>query len=678
MDCDWLTSTQWQPIQEGLSKATGLALLTYGPSRPIDLDRTLCKPSGDNPICRLLQERYGQRAQCEAHCGRQVAQAAATGRGTVFTCHANLHAFTIPVTDEQGVHAVLLGGKAFSSYEDFFAFRETAQRYGVDTQALLALVKDIQFKDRSFLETAAALVETIARSLVRNLVSRERHEVTGARLMTLFSIGAELRNQLDQPSLFRLALSTVGVLFNANTALILEVDASGERYEVLEGFGVKRDALRQFRGSIHKGVFGRLREAKAPVSSDDPFELLQAGFPSDVVSVHFFPLANEARTALAVLDTALPAEDVKVLAAFCELFSVVLENARLRSQVQDRSQGLVTLTELMRHSVSKLAVDELFQVILDRSTACVEAEQGSVMLLDKSSRELVVQAIKGLNPKIVESLRVRPGEGISGMVFAEGKPLLVEDLETDIRVLREKRPRYRTRSFISLPLRTNGETIGVLNVADKASGTPFTADDLDLLSSIAAYTTVAVQRSEYFRLSEELKRISIRDSLTGLYNRGYFQERLQEEIERFKRHKLPFSLIMMDIDDFKVLNDTHGHPVGDEALVKIAGAIANSIRAIDVAARYGGEEFAVILPQTSKKDARTMAVRIGRAVTRTPIRTPKGDVVHVTLSLGVASLPTDAETLDELLRHADASLYEAKRRGKNQVVVYERPATPRG
>jgi diguanylate cyclase (GGDEF)-like protein len=113
-------------------------------------------------------------------------------------------------------------------------------------------------------------------------------------------------------------------------------------------------------------------------------------------------------------------------------------------------------------------------------------------------------------------------------------------------------------------------------------------------------------------------------------------------------------------------------------LVTTARAIRNSIRAIDMAARYGGEEFTVILPQTTKQAARTMAQRIGRAVARTPIQTTKGNVLYLTVSLGAASFPDDATTGDELLQRADQAMYEAKRRGKNQAVVYEHPAPPNG
>jgi diguanylate cyclase (GGDEF)-like protein len=675
MDHELLTSAQWKQAQDGLSGAMGLSLITYGPARRIDLQHPLCEPSRENPICRLLQDRYGQRAQCDAHCGQRVADAFATGRGESFTCHANLHAFTVPIADESGVSLVVLGGKAFESYDDFFAFRETAQRYGVESQPLLALIKDIQFKDQPFLDSAAGLVDAVCRSLVRNLAFRQRHEATAARLMTLFSIGAELNHQLDGAALFRLVLNTVGVLFNAKTAVVYSADPGRERFDYTDGFGVKREALRRASLSSDASLLERFIRTRVPLFSDDVEELRQAGFPADVRSVHLFPLAKDSRTVLAVCDTPLTAEDTKILGAFAELFAVVLENTRLRSQVTDRQGGLAALTEIMRTSGSALAENELFELIVDRSTACVDAEYGSLLLLNPETNELTVSAIKGLNPKIVEAVRIRPGEGISGMVFAEEKPLLVADLETDVRVLQEKRPRYRTRSFVSLPLRSHDQTIGVLNVADKLNGESFTPYDLDLLTSIATYTTVAVQRSEYYRRSEELKRISITDALTGLLNRRYFQERLAEEIERFKRHKLPFSLIMIDIDDFKRLNDTYGHAVGDEALVTTARAIRQSVRTIDVVARYGGEEFTVILPQTPKQAAKTNAVRIGRAVGRTLIHSTKGDTLHLTVSLGVASFPDDADSLEDLLQRADQALYEAKRRGKNQAVVFHPPST---
>ncbi|MGH7273337.1 MAG: GGDEF domain-containing protein, partial [Nitrospiria bacterium] len=213
-----------------------------------------------------------------------------------------------------------------------------------------------------------------------------------------------------------------------------------------------------------------------------------------------------------------------------------------------------------------------------------------------------------------------------------------------------------------------------LNIADKISGEAFTETDRQLLNAIATYAMVAIERSEFYRRSEELKKISITDSLTGLLNRRYFQERLAEELERSKRHKLPLSLIIMDIDDFKHFNDRYGHLAGDEALRTAARSLRNSIRTIDVAARYGGEEFTVILPQTTKQDAMVIAERFCREIENVNFHpeTFQQAPTKLTVSLGLASYPDDATQLHDLIKLADTALYAAKAKGKNRVVVYEK------
>ncbi|HLB03162.1 MAG TPA: sensor domain-containing diguanylate cyclase, partial [Nitrospiria bacterium] len=297
-----------------------------------------------------------------------------------------------------------------------------------------------------------------------------------------------------------------------------------------------------------------------------------------------------------------------------------------------------------------------------------------LLLVDPDTQELSIKAIKGLNKKIVELIKIRPGEGISGKVFAEGKPMIIRDIEVDERISRGGHPRYKTKSFISLPLKLDRGAIGVLNIADKISGEPFTETDRQLLNAIATYAMVAIERSEFYRRSEELKKISITDSLTGLLNRRYFQERLAEEMERSKRHKLPLSLIIMDIDDFKHFNDRYGHLAGDEALKTTARSLRNSIRAIDVAARYGGEEFTVILPQTTKQDAMVIAERFCREIENANFHpeTFQQAPTKLTVSLGLASYPDDATQLHDLIKLADTALYAAKAKGKNRVVVYEK------
>ncbi|KAF2960845.1 diguanylate cyclase [Thermotoga sp. 38H-to] len=164
-------------------------------------------------------------------------------------------------------------------------------------------------------------------------------------------------------------------------------------------------------------------------------------------------------------------------------------------------------------------------------------------------------------------------------------------------------------------------------------------------------------------LNEKLEKLSVTDELTGLFNRRKMDEELEKEFHLWKRHRRPFSLLMIDIDDFKKVNDTYGHLVGDDVLKRVARLLVSSLRASDVVARWGGEEFLILCPETTLNEAMSLAERI-----RTKI---EGETfengLNVTVSIGVCEMK-DHETIDDLLKEADDNLYLAKQRGKNRVV----------
>lgn len=179
---------------------------------------------------------------------------------------------------------------------------------------------------------------------------------------------------------------------------------------------------------------------------------------------------------------------------------------------------------------------------------------------------------------------------------------------------------------------------------------------------------------EYALLYERARRLAITDQLTGLFNFGYFRERLNEEQARADRYQRLLSLIVFDIDYFKRYNDTNGHPAGNEVLKRIARILQSNAREVDIVARYGGEEMVIVLPETTRRDATRMAERIRGEVAAVEFpgmaSQPTGTV---TLSAGVATYPVDAGSANELVERADASLYVAKSQGRNQVVPYEPP-----
>ncbi len=256
------------------------------------------------------------------------------------------------------------------------------------------------------------------------------------------------------------------------------------------------------------------------------------------------------------------------------------------------------------------------------------------------------------------------------MVVEKGNPVIVKDIESEP-FGRKNRSRYKTGSFVSIPLKVDSRMIGVINISDKIGGEVFSEEDMHLLFSFSYYASVVLERGTYYRMTKELKTIAVTDSLTGVVNRRYFQERLLEEVERSRRYNEPFTLFMIDIDDFKVLNDRYGHLAGDEVLRKVAHVIRDVVRSIDVVARFGGEEFTVILPNTRKKASIVTAERIRTGVELARFmngRIPPEE--SLTVSIGIAEFPTDASVIEDIIDKADKALYMAKAKGKNRIREY--------
>jgi diguanylate cyclase (GGDEF)-like protein len=173
-------------------------------------------------------------------------------------------------------------------------------------------------------------------------------------------------------------------------------------------------------------------------------------------------------------------------------------------------------------------------------------------------------------------------------------------------------------------------------------------------------------------LNAELEQMALTDYLTNLYNRRYFMQRGVEEFKRANRNSQPLALLMLDIDEFKKVNDTYGHEAGDLALQQVAAALKSSLREIDILGRLGGEEFAVLLPNTSLEGAALLAERMRQTIANTSFKTP-GDVLisTITISIGVAAFTDEMSGTDDLLRNADAAMYRAKNSGRNCVGVYK-------
>ena len=281
-----------------------------------------------------------------------------------------------------------------------------------------------------------------------------------------------------------------------------------------------------------------------------------------------------------------------------------------------------------------------------------------------TSNQLANSQLNSFVKGIRLSLREEKG-GVLAMTLLDGMPLhfTSETAQTPkqdalIGILKPE-------EFLTVPLKAKDKIIGVLFADNPYTHRPITSDDIRVLTMFANQAGLAIENS---RLYEQTLIKSRTDSLTNLWNHGYFQYRLQEEISLSQKTGQPLSVIMADIDNFKIYNDTFGHQRGDQALVQVAQLLKSAARKQDSLYRYGGEEFALLLVETDKKEAYRLAEELRQTVERYDF--PQKEILpdkKLTISLGLAAFPDNANSKDSLLTYADQALYEAKHQGKNRI-----------
>lgn len=333
-----------------------------------------------------------------------------------------------------------------------------------------------------------------------------------------------------------------------------------------------------------------------------------------------------------------------------------------RQQLEERVHDLEILNATARRLSSSLQLEELVDAIArETRTAIPEAEVIALVHRRAGGESGFVVDVFDVGEDRFSRYPLADGEGAAGMVMKAGVTKRIDDLAlSDVAV-----DAQGMRSWLGVPLFMYGGCEGVL-VVESTHAAAFRQDHQRLLESLSLQVAAALQNAHLYELA-------MVDGLTGLFMRRYFDARIEEEIERSKRYHTPFSVLMIDVDDFKKLNDEHGHLIGDRVLRSIATCIKQQMRGVDTAARYGGEELSIILPRTEMVAAYNVGERIRAAIAELRITTDTEppQVLSVTASFGVASYPeSKAADGEDLIRRADRALYRAKKTGKNRVELF--------
>lgn len=592
------------------------------------------------------------------------------GKPDVYKCYAKIMSFALPIEylDER---AVVLGQGSFSSYEDFREGMTLFNSIGLDA---ISVTTPLTFTS---VQQAWKVSGFVADSVNRLLNNAQETVTLRRKIDSLKSIiGKWSASAEEQPeTLYKEMIDRLSSLLDIDCIAILSFDPKRESYSSLYSLSRNSGPPEGLTISEQDTIVKELNSGKPFVLSAEPVKDPSADFLNGMGALYFFPVMvfRKLEGIIRIDDRVLKEGDKQIITAYCQQTALAIENQRLHQALDrkfDRFASVLELTGTMTHIRN---YETLLQAILDKSADLLKAEQGSLMLLDQETDDLLVEAKRGNLEHVMGKIRINRGEGIAGRVAEHGEAILVENLENDPRVKQQNRKQYKTRSFVSVPIKIDDRIIGVLNLSDKTSGEVFDEEDLKLVQSFAAHAAIVMERNVFYNRSEQLKKLTITDSLTGLLNRRYLNERLKDEVARSERYDHKLSLLMLDLDGFKSCNDTSGHLFGDKTLKDIAEAFMQTVRSMDIVARYGGDEFMVILPETGETLAMDIAERLRASVAKKTML-PRHDAgpapCSITTSIGIVCYPEHGKTIERLIENVDKALYRAKNKGKNRIEVF--------
>jgi len=482
------------------------------------------------------------------------------------------------------------------------------------------------------------------------------------KIAILYDASQAVLSTFDLDEVLRQILAIADDYFHLKNVAILLLDPKDQKLHVRTQIGWD-EGQQEIPMKLGEGITGTAAKLKRPIYapdvSKDPRYIPSSQVTRSEVAI---PLMVGDKV-VGVLDCqsdrvdSFDSETIDLLTLFSTQASMALQNAKLYSLEQRRAMQLEAINAIAKQTTAVLDLEDLLEKVCSLVLESFPVDHVSVLL--KEEEALVMRAHHGrLTPCVGEHEQLPANAGLWSEAFHTGKTLAQKvGSEGDARETFKE-----SRSRMCIPLISFGQTMGVL-VLDSKEEEAFNPADAGPLESVADICATAIQNAHYV---ERVRHLANIDGLTGIFNRRYFEKQIADELERSRRYDTELTVMMVDIDHFKRLNDEFGHLLGDEVLRQASSIFSQQLRKNDVVCRYGGEEFAILLPQTNFQQAQTVAEKLRKVVEGWQF---PGVPRPVTISAGIASCPAHGNTRDDVVKAADAALYVAKQSGRNCIVV---------
>ncbi len=404
------------------------------------------------------------------------------------------------------------------------------------------------------------------------------------------------------------------------------------------------------------------RDADLPVFLEDPLFILQ-----NLVVDLVFDLSGNPEVGKKLLDLAGDDFDVATGEVTKALWKIIVELENKEKRIKNELGKHQVLLEIGLMLSRSETPDQIFEAIVSGVIRISKMPAASLSVYNKEKQQLFLVATKGFSSEFYQNAiySVRPG-GLTEHILSNKMPILVPDIADYPAFNNPTIMKEGIQSLIAIPLIGDKGPVGIL-YCDDFEARSFPDRLSDHLQMLSTQAVIAIQKQQTF---ERIKELSIRDPLTSLYNRRYFNKIMVSEIDRASRLNRPLSVMLIDIDHFKQVNDNYGHPVGDQVLEGLAHCFESIVRPYDVLARFGGEEFIILMPETGETEAAASAERL-RLAARESALLPEDASLSCSIGVCTFKKAKGAElTAKQFLHYADEALYRAKREGRDRVCFY--------